>query len=309
MERYNRERILQYYTQNLKGNTLKETLKKYDYETMPMGAGKLSTVRNNHLEKCLSFLSEFKTGRMLDIGCGGGRFINLLKSFRKEFVCFGTDISKNAISIASEETTDVNFVVSDITNLPFKQESVHIVLAFDVFEHISDVKKTIHNIYFPLKKNGIMIAYIPCEGEPFTLYWLLSKLKIGDKLLIKHFGHIQSFQKAEIEDLLKDVGFKIIEKSYSDHLISQIIGFFIWVLPKEILSWFGNKAVIIGTENFEYIYNTYNMDLKQKCLLFIKKIWLKLIYPLFTYTIYYQNKFMDRNRFTARGLYIKCIKK
>lgn len=185
----------------------------YDYETMPMGSGELSPVRNNHLQKSIEFLSEVKDGKVLEVGCGGGQFVRLLSYVRKEFDYFGTDISKKAISIASNKDNRIKYCVADLVCMPFKQKSFDVIIAFDVFEHIHDFKKAISNIYFSLRDKGIMVAYVPCEGEPFTLYWLFSKINIWKSLQRKHFGHIQSFKKDEIEELLKENGFRIIKKN------------------------------------------------------------------------------------------------
>lgn len=283
--------------------------KYYDYEIMPMGAGDLSPSRNPHFERCIEALAEIKDGRVIEIGCGGGQFIRLISSVRKELKYFGTDISKQAIAISSRKANGIMYCVSDAANLPFKQNSFDMVVAVDVFEHIYDVKKTLDDIHLVLKDGGIVFAYVPCEAEPFTLFWFFNKIKIGNNIPTKHFGHIQRFTKKSIESIIAESGFKIIEKKYADHLASQVISFFIWILPKEILSWFGDEAIKLGAENYEYrAEDSSKLTGKVKFLFFIKRFWIKHISSLGSWLNYYQNKYLVNVGLTARGLYIKCKK-
>ncbi len=184
-----------------------------------------------------------KKGRILDVGCGGGTLTRSLTYFYPQAQIFGCDISKTAIKFAKKfGSSKVKFDIIKNRKLPYKNNFSDVCLCLDVLEHVPDIFFLLKEIKRVLKKNGLFYLVVPCEGQPFTLTSLFQKIKIGDKLTYKNFGHIHpEFTHDYICGLLNSFKFKISEKTFSFHIFSQIITFFQYYLPKEMLDLFLGK--------------------------------------------------------------------
>ena len=98
----------------------------------------------------------------LDIGCGEGYYIGQLD----QKLCFGVDISKDAIRYAAKRYTEVEFAVASVKRLPVLDQSVD--LALNIFAPL-DVPEIIRII----RPNGIVIKIRPGEKHLFELRKLL----------------------------------------------------------------------------------------------------------------------------------------
>lgn len=98
--------------------------------------------------------------RLLDVGCGKGILLDLLK---RTYNCNGLDVDKKIIASARRNTGSVNFMVSDIKNFD-SPERFDIITAIDMI-HGSDgrlaVKKILLHIYKHLKDGGLLIFSVP----------------------------------------------------------------------------------------------------------------------------------------------------
>jgi len=102
-------------------------------------------------------LQKFAHGKILDLGCGKGQAISKFRNCQK----FGIDISKNSIQIAKQEYTKINFQVSSVYKLPFKDNFFDFVYSLDVIEHLEHPEKMLIETKRILKPNGIFIIQTP----------------------------------------------------------------------------------------------------------------------------------------------------
>lgn len=198
----------------------------FDYDMHVMGIGGVVSLRDAdpvalRLKRCLEGLVN-SSGRVLEIGCGAGRMTKNLKFYCPEIEIHGCDISYQAIHTAFREMPAGNFVMADVQNLPYADESFDIVVGFDIMEHVTDVQRTIGEVYRVLKKGGRFHLHAPCEGNPFTIYWILDKLGIARNLKRRHAGHIQQLRSRDLVISLKNQGYRVTDVSYSWHLIGQL---------------------------------------------------------------------------------------
>jgi ubiquinone/menaquinone biosynthesis C-methylase UbiE len=68
---------------------------------------------------------------LADIGCGNGVFLHYLQNFRKDLKLVGVDRSEAALTFVNVEKFH-----SDITNLPFEDNSFDCVSCLEVIEHL-----------------------------------------------------------------------------------------------------------------------------------------------------------------------------
>lgn len=98
---------------------------------------------------------------ILDAGCGVGYGSYFLSQISHHVV--GIDISLEAITYATSKyhKQNLHFLIADVTNLPFGNESFDVVCSFEVIEHIQDYRKYLHEITRVLMSDGFLILSTP----------------------------------------------------------------------------------------------------------------------------------------------------
>lgn len=124
--------------------------------------------KNNLLEHIIRYehVKGDPTKTVLDIGCGSGHGSNTLA--RKFHTVYGVDISPEAISYAQTnwQLPNIIFQTGDSLNIPFPDNSFDVVVAFEVFEHLTDWRKFLSEIKRVLKADGLVYLSTPNK----TLY-------------------------------------------------------------------------------------------------------------------------------------------
>jgi len=100
--------------------------------------------------------------KVLDIGCGvGGTAIAIAKRYGVSVV--GLNINEMQVERARKDARDnnlddfVEFVVGDMTNMEFPDESFDVVMGIESTVHVDNKKKMLSEIYRVLKKDGRFI--------------------------------------------------------------------------------------------------------------------------------------------------------
>jgi SAM-dependent methyltransferase len=116
----------------------------------------------------------------LDVGCSRGYFTQYLAQ-RLNGIIIGIDVSRCDLCRAkirarlracyekptSRET--VEFIRADITHLPFKKDSIDLVVCASVLEHINDLEGAITEIRDSMRKGGCLVAGYPIETSLFKV--------------------------------------------------------------------------------------------------------------------------------------------
>lgn len=150
-----------------------------------------------------NYYNDDKSGKVLDIGCGGGF---LLKNFKnKGWEVLGLDIiessvkySKNVLDINAEK---IDFEKTGISDLIRKFGKFDLVVMTDALEHFFDPEKILNKIYSLLNDNGILFISVPnIESISFQF--------IGKEwAIISPLEHISYFSENSLDILLKNSGF------------------------------------------------------------------------------------------------------
>lgn len=101
--------------------------------------------------------------RILDLGCGDGLDIQILKRFGLKDVV-GLDVSSYLISLAGKLNPGVEFYLGAAQKMPFKDESFDVILVDAVFEHLIDKKDSIKEMKRVLKRKGKLCFIEPHES-------------------------------------------------------------------------------------------------------------------------------------------------
>ena len=122
-----------------------------------------------HTKKELAYLKKIlgKTGKILDIGCGYGRFTILLA--KQGYDIEGIDITpaliKKAKKDAKENNLKIDFKIGDMRDLPYKDNSFNnIICMWSVFIELSekvDQLKAVKEMMRVLKSGGFALIEMP----------------------------------------------------------------------------------------------------------------------------------------------------
>ncbi len=172
----------------------------------------LNSFEKGSLDKVLGNL---KGKRVLDIGCGTGRVIGMLREKGAEIVAL--DISEEMIIAAGRKFPDVECVVGDSDNLPFADESFDLVLGLFWIVHLGDLKASFDEVYRVLKKGGrFILSNINQKKAPKLT------TKSGKNIVIESYYHMP----AKVAEALEYAYFDVVRDEYiyeKDVWVNQIL--------------------------------------------------------------------------------------
>jgi 2-polyprenyl-3-methyl-5-hydroxy-6-metoxy-1,4-benzoquinol methylase len=156
----------------------------------------------------LNYIPQFAS-RILDVGCAGGNFGELLKKERCVEV-WGVEPNEAAAKVATQKLDKVICNVFS-SKLEFPKKYFDCIIFNDVLEHLVDPCKALSNCEALLNDRGVIIASIP-NVRYFDNIWNLLVLKkweytdwgILDKT------HLRFFTRQSIEDMLKQLGYVVL---------------------------------------------------------------------------------------------------
>lgn len=142
--------------------------------------------------------SEYLSGDILEVGCGIGNFSTYLTNYGK---LTAIDINENYITEAKKkinEQTKVGLGNIETGKYFFKDKIFNAIVCINVLEHIKDDVKALKNIFKLLSPDGNLILLVPAN-------------KFLYNLIDESIGHYRRYQKEELKQLLKEVGFEILK--------------------------------------------------------------------------------------------------
>lgn len=114
--------------------------------------------------EALDQLNGYRT--VLDVGCGDGAFLRLLKEAGHD--AHGIDISPTAVHRAREK--GLNASVGSFDELPSRSLPLFdAVTAFQVLEHVSDPLRLLSNVAESIRDGGVLIIAVPDGTGPLAM--------------------------------------------------------------------------------------------------------------------------------------------
>ncbi|MDP9169989.1 MAG: class I SAM-dependent methyltransferase [Acidobacteriota bacterium] len=141
--------------------------------------------RIQHVQVLLKYFGDLADKRVLDVGCGKGRFDRVLLERNPGAQICGLDISEAMLACVS---AGIGKVAGYMTELPFAASAFDCVYATESLEHAVEIDKAVAEMCRVLKPGG--------------------KLAIIDKN-VEHWGRFKTpdwerwFQRGELEKLLR----------------------------------------------------------------------------------------------------------
>jgi len=162
--------------------------------------------------------------KVLDLGCGNGRFFEFLKD--KDIDYIGVDFSEKLIEIAKEKYPKIKFQVADALNLPSPNNYFDKIYSIAVLHHIPSERFRIQffeEVRRILKPNGFLILTVwkPESKKNLNVFLKGTALKLTGKLekgdVFRSWGkdaerYFHYFSEKELTDLAERTKFKIIKQ-------------------------------------------------------------------------------------------------
>ncbi len=180
----------------------------------------------------LNILKNINFTKLIDIGCGDGKFLNELNKRIPGKILSGIDYSQRAIKMASAITPEINFINKDITDDKHAGSTFDIATLIETLEHIKpqEINQFIRAIYNLINSNGLLILSVPSTNEPVDNH------------------HYQHFNLTLLKKYLK--GYFKIKEVYFLNKRSKIIRYIAKALS--------NKYYILNhRKSLNYIYKYY----------------------------------------------------
>jgi len=165
-------------------------------------------------------------GKILDIGCGYGHFITLMKNYG--WTASGIEPSSRTLGYAKSKGLVV--FETTIDDAIFPESSFDVVTAFYVLEHLFDPLSALKKILAMLRPRGVVILRVP-HSTPIVKF--LDLFNIKNTLYDLPF-HMYDFSPNTIRRLLEKAGFSSIQiipgsptipKKFRERVISVTSGY------------------------------------------------------------------------------------
>jgi len=164
----------------------------------------LDFYRNIRAKRVCKFLPI--DGKILDIGCGNGKFLISLLN-HGSYKLYGNEIEGKSANRALRNP-QINLSIGSITESQFTEEMFDVITLFHVFEHLPNPSETLRIISKILKKNGYLILSFP------NINSFQSKLFKGNWFHLDSPRHLFFFKPCTFIELMKSQGYELIEQHY-----------------------------------------------------------------------------------------------
>lgn len=119
------------------------------------------------LDKIRSYFQEVRGKKILDVGCGKGRYSHWFVKYGAD--AYAIDMVLDFLKIACRNVNSSRFCLASATDLPFADNSFDYVCCIETLQHIPDTQRAISQMSRVLKPGGKIIII---DNNNFTLVYL-----------------------------------------------------------------------------------------------------------------------------------------
>ncbi len=185
-----------------------------------------------------------RPGKAIDIGCGPGTFLQLLK--REGWECHGTELTEESASRASRLGIPVS--VGEIDENRFPPHSFDLITLWHVLEHLPSPLKTLKTITRLLKKGGIVAISTP------NIDSLQAEVGRGQWFHLDPPRHLYLYSPRTLEQMIGSFGFLLLKLHH-------------FSLEQNPYGWLQSLLNLTGLpENSLYMILKNTPDLQKECL-------------------------------------------
>lgn len=170
--------------------------------------------------------------RVLDYGCGQGRYFPVWRALFPDAKLYGAEISDVAIGLIKKNYSDMDGHVFKIENDEVKgaQKSFFdLVISIEVIEHVENLTAYFESTYSLLRDGGYFLWTTP-SANAFSLEWLVGVINGGIQPTDEGFrryrwedpAHLRRLKSRETAQILQKVGYKNVRFDFRAHFFCTI---------------------------------------------------------------------------------------
>ena len=188
--------------------------------------------------------------RVLDYGCGQGRYLDVVRKRFPAAQLVGCDVSKVALDHARRLRPGAEYVLMSDERAPLSDGSFDLILCVEVLEHVADVELATRELARLLAPNGQLVLTTPC-ANPGSLEWLLNRMRGGlqptadgyGRFATDEPGHLRRLTSRDLRVLLQRAGLVVDRIDYRAQLFAALMmrapGRITRLLGSRIIVWIG----------------------------------------------------------------------
>jgi len=169
--------------------------------------------------------------RILDYGCGQGKWTRLLREVFGGAEIVGIDISGVATEKAASKYPDCRFMAFDGERAPLADAEFDLIFSFHVLEHVLHIGASIHDIARLARPGGYACIIFPCGNKNSFEDRFVSLLKngreqspTGEQIFFfeKEEGHLRRMESAQAIALFRKEGLELRHEFYSGQFFAAL---------------------------------------------------------------------------------------
>jgi SAM-dependent methyltransferase len=171
----------------------------------------------NQIRDLLDF--DYKIEKVLEVGCGSGVLLEMVREHLDSNLSIGCDISKEILKKSRMLAGANSYIRADAEYLPFKDSSVDPVYFFDLLEHVQSPGEVLREL--KRVSNDILIA-IPIESGYISDLMYMAMRILGRETNLERYGHIHRFTRGRCLSLLEksSIGirrYSVVKSKFSEY--------------------------------------------------------------------------------------------
>lgn len=200
----------------------------------------------NYIDKSINILSPYikdKNISIMDVGCGNGVLLERLNKLGFTNL-YGVDPSPSCVNIINK-LLNKKAQLGTITNIPFDNIKVDIIILSHVLEHVIDLQLSLKNIDNKISKGGLIYVEVP-DSTKYEEY--------GNPLRYFYLTHINYFDIVHLRDIFYSNGYQEVKSGHYTRIEGKLSMPCIWaIFRKNRDDWIDGRLAI-----------TYNLDLANR---------------------------------------------
>ena len=162
---------------------------------------------------------ELKPGdRLLDIGCGDGFVTRLLAERLPDGRAVGVDASPRMIAKAGTGASNVQFVLADARDLPFRAE-FDVVVSFNALHWVVEQQRALGSIAAAARPDARVLIQVVCAGDRPSLETVAMEVAGSPRWVDRFAGFAPPFVHVDPDtypDLAAAAGLRVTDLSVQD---------------------------------------------------------------------------------------------
>jgi SAM-dependent methyltransferase len=169
-------------------------------------------------------------GRVLDYGCGQGRYLDVVRERFPRARLAGCDVSQVALEQARARMPEAEYVAMSDERVALPDGSFDLIVSVEVLEHVGDVELATRELGRLLAPGGRLVLTTPC-ANPGSLEWLLNRRRGGlqrtpdgyGRFATDEPGHLRRLTSRDLRVLLGRAGLVVDRIDFRAQLFAALM--------------------------------------------------------------------------------------